>query len=187
LHEQAFRYFSGSTKYVCLDNLKEGVLKPDIYEPELNPVYAAMLAHYSCVADPARVRDPDRKALVENGVKLLMRYQRFRYRRTRLTSLAQVNQALEECVKRINDRRHTRFGVSRRDRFEALERTALKPLPRTPGIYRAVRAVIERLREATRDPLSLWLADELKISRSAHFAYSIHFDALSHCKKTRRL
>jgi transposase len=64
LHEQAFRYFSGSTKYVCLDNLKEGVLKPDIYEPELNPVYAAMLAHYSCFADPARVRDPDRKACV---------------------------------------------------------------------------------------------------------------------------
>ncbi len=52
-----------------------------------------------------------------------MRYQRFRYRRTRLTSLAQVNQALEECVKRINDRRHTRFGVSRRERFEALEKS----------------------------------------------------------------
>jgi transposase len=68
LHEQAFRYFSGSTKYVCLDNLKEGVLKPDIYEPELNPVYAAMLAHYSSFADPARVRDPDRKGRVENAI-----------------------------------------------------------------------------------------------------------------------
>jgi hypothetical protein len=69
------------------------------------------------------------KALVENGVKLLMRYQRFRYRRTRLTSLAQVNQALEECAVRINDRCHTRFGVSRRERFEAMEKAALKPLP----------------------------------------------------------
>jgi transposase len=69
LHEQAFRYFSGSTKYVCLDNLKEGVLKPDIYEPELNPVYAAMLAHYSSFADPARVRDPDRKGRVENAIQ----------------------------------------------------------------------------------------------------------------------
>jgi transposase len=69
LHEQAFRYFSGSTQNVCLDNLKEGVLKPDIYEPELNPVYAAMLAHYSCFADPARVRDPDRKGRVENAIK----------------------------------------------------------------------------------------------------------------------
>ena len=63
LHEQAFRYFGGVVRYVVLDNLKEGVLKPDLYEPELNPVYAALLAHYGCVADPARVRDPNRKAL----------------------------------------------------------------------------------------------------------------------------
>ena len=69
LHEQAFRYFSGSTSYVVLDNLKEGVITPDIYEPELNRVYAAMLAHYSCVADPARVRDPDRKGTVENAIQ----------------------------------------------------------------------------------------------------------------------
>ena len=46
LHEQAWRYFGGSTCYVVLDNLREGVIKPDLYEPELNPVYAAMLAHY---------------------------------------------------------------------------------------------------------------------------------------------
>jgi transposase len=33
LHEQAWRYFAGSCRYVVLDNLKEGVLKPDLYEP----------------------------------------------------------------------------------------------------------------------------------------------------------
>ncbi|MCY1337917.1 Integrase core domain protein [compost metagenome] len=69
LHEQAWRYFGGVTQYVVLDNLKEGVLKPDLYEPELNPVYAAMLAHYGVVADPARVRDPDRKGTVENAIQ----------------------------------------------------------------------------------------------------------------------
>ncbi len=69
LHEQAFRYFGGSTRYCVLDNLKEGVITPDIYEPEINRVYAAMLAHYSCVADPARVRDPDRKGTVENAIQ----------------------------------------------------------------------------------------------------------------------
>lgn len=41
LHEQAWRYFGGVTQYVVLDYLKEGVLKPDLYEPELNPVYAS--------------------------------------------------------------------------------------------------------------------------------------------------
>lgn len=68
LHEQAWRYFGGSCRYVVLDNLKEGVLGPDLYEPELNPVYAATLAHYEVVADPARVRDPNRKGSVENAI-----------------------------------------------------------------------------------------------------------------------
>jgi hypothetical protein len=68
LHEQAWRHFGGNCRYVVLDNLKEGVLKPDLYEPELNPVYAAALAHYGVVADPARVRDPNRKGTVENAI-----------------------------------------------------------------------------------------------------------------------
>ena len=69
LHEEAFRYFGGCPQYVVLDNLKEGVIKPDIYEPELNPLYAAMLCHYGVVADPARVGDPDRKGTVENAIQ----------------------------------------------------------------------------------------------------------------------
>lgn len=68
LHEQAWRHFGGSCHYVVLDNFKEGVLKPDLYEPELNPVYAATLKHYGVVADPARVRDPNRKGSVENAI-----------------------------------------------------------------------------------------------------------------------
>jgi transposase len=69
LHEEAFRYFGGCTQYCVLDNLLEGVITPDIYEPELNRVYAAMLAHYGVVADPARVADPNRKGAVENAIQ----------------------------------------------------------------------------------------------------------------------
>lgn len=69
LHERAFRHFGGCPQYVVLDNLKEGVLKPDLYEPDLNPVYAATLAHYGVVADPARVRDPNRKGTVESAIQ----------------------------------------------------------------------------------------------------------------------
>jgi transposase/5S rRNA maturation endonuclease (ribonuclease M5) len=69
LHEEAFRYFGGCPQYVTLDNLKEGVIKPDIYEPVLNPLYAAILEHHHVVADPARVGDADRKGTVENAVK----------------------------------------------------------------------------------------------------------------------
>ena len=61
LHEQAFRYFGGCVNYCVLDNLKEGVITPDIYEPQLNRVYAAMLAHYGVVADPARVQGSQSK------------------------------------------------------------------------------------------------------------------------------
>jgi transposase len=68
LHEEGFRYFGGVPQYVVLDNLKEGVLKPNIYEPELNPVYVQLLGHYGCVADPARVADPDRKGVVEKAI-----------------------------------------------------------------------------------------------------------------------
>ena len=62
LHEQAFRRLGGATKTVVLDNLGEGVLKPDIYDPALNPLYRDVLAHYGAVALPCRVADPDRKA-----------------------------------------------------------------------------------------------------------------------------
>lgn len=57
LHEQAWRYFGVTCRYVVLDNLKEVVLKPDLYEPALNLVHATTLAHYEVVADPARVRE----------------------------------------------------------------------------------------------------------------------------------
>lgn len=69
LHEEAFMTFGGAVAYVVLDNLKQGVLRPDLYTPELNPVYAAVLAHYGVVADPARVGDPDRKGTVESAIK----------------------------------------------------------------------------------------------------------------------
>ena len=43
--------------------------QPDLHEPGLNPVYAAMLAHYGVVADPCRVRDPKRKGAVESAIQ----------------------------------------------------------------------------------------------------------------------
>jgi transposase len=68
LHEQAFRRLGGATRTIVLDNLGEGVLKPDIYDPALNPLYRDMLSHYGAVALPCRVADPDRKGKVERSV-----------------------------------------------------------------------------------------------------------------------
>jgi len=68
LHEQAFRRLGGAVKTVVLDNLKEGVLTPDVYDPMLNPLYRDVLAHYGVVALPCRVRHPDRKGKAEASV-----------------------------------------------------------------------------------------------------------------------
>lgn len=128
-HRRMFTYYGGVTHVTVPDCLKQGVLKCHLYDPDLNPGYAELARQYATSVVPARPEHPKDKAIVEGLVRILMRYVRFRYRRTRFTSLAHVNQAIAECVKRINARRHTRFGVSRRERFEALERAALKGLP----------------------------------------------------------
>jgi transposase len=68
LHEEAFRRLGGTPRVIVLDNLREGVLTPDVYDAQLNPLYRDVLAHYGVVALPCRVRDPDRKGKVESGV-----------------------------------------------------------------------------------------------------------------------
>jgi hypothetical protein len=68
LHEKAFRRLGSCPRVVVLDNLKEGVLVPDIYEPTVNPLFRDVLAHYGVVALPCRIKDPDRKGKVESGI-----------------------------------------------------------------------------------------------------------------------
>ena len=126
LHEQAWRYFGGTASYVVLDNLKEGVIKPDLYEPALNPVYAAVLDHYGVVADPARVRDPNRKGSVENAIQ---HTQSTALKGRRFETIEAQNAFLEHWeTKWAAQRIH---GSARRQ-VEAMfqeERAALKPLP----------------------------------------------------------
>src|SRR6266487_30894 len=68
LHEKAFRRLGGCPRLVVLDNLREGVIVADIYDPTLNPLFRDVLAHYGVVAMPCRIKDPDRKGKVEAGV-----------------------------------------------------------------------------------------------------------------------
>jgi hypothetical protein len=128
-HRRMFSYYGGVAHVTVPDCLKQGVLKCHLYDPDLNPGYAELAARFATSVVPARAKKPRDKAVVEGLVKILMRYVRFRYRRHRFTSLYEINRALAECIERINDRRHTRFGVSRRERFETVEKAALKPLP----------------------------------------------------------
>jgi len=114
--------------YVVLDNLKRGVFKPDLYEPELNPVYAALLAHYGSVADPARVRDANGKGSVENAIQ---HTQDMALKGRRFDSLQAQSELVEtwEC-KWAAKRTHGRAKCQVQVTYEE-ERASLLPLPIT--------------------------------------------------------
>jgi len=78
------------------------------------------------------VKRPKDKALVENAVGLVMRLFKWMYRNHRFHSLNEVISALAEVSERINSKTHSRFKISRRERFEALERPHLRTLPEHP-------------------------------------------------------
>ena len=126
LHEEAWRYFGGACQYVVLDNLKEGVTKPDLYEPQLNAVYAATLAHYGVVADPARVRDPNRKGTVESAIG---HTQATALKGRRFESIAEQNDFLEHWETKWAA---SRIHGSERRQVQAMfleEKPHLRPLP----------------------------------------------------------
>lgn len=128
-HRRMFAAFGGVPHTTVPDCLKTGVLKCHIYDPDLNPSYSELAAHYGTAIVPARPGHPKDKALVEGAVKLVMRLCRWRHRRHTFTSLAEINRALEKCVEEINNKPHTRFKISRSERYEKLEKAALKALP----------------------------------------------------------
>jgi len=68
-HETAFNVFGGVPNIIKIDNLKSGVLKAHLYEPELNPNYQSFSEHYGFVILPCRVRTPEHKGKVESGIK----------------------------------------------------------------------------------------------------------------------
>lgn len=130
-HEKFFRFLGGTPAVTVSDNLKTGVKTPDRYDADLNPVYQDFASHYNTAVVPARVYKPKDKSLAEGGVKIVLRYFRWTNRNKRFTSLSQINEALRAVCTKINERKHTRFRVSRMSRYLELEKSVLRPLPET--------------------------------------------------------
>jgi transposase len=132
LHEQAFRRLGGVTRIVVLDNLREGVLTPDVYDPTLNPLYRDMLTHYGAVALPCRVRDPDRKGKVESGVG---HTKKTPLKGLRFESLEEAQAYLDHWEERWADKRI--HGTTKRQvsAMFADEKPMLLPLPLEPFRY----------------------------------------------------
>lgn len=131
-HNEMFKYFGGVPKTTVPDCLKTGVIKCNLYDPDLNPSYEDMSKHFGTAIIPARPRRPKDKAIVEGAVKLVMRYFRWRFRKITFTSLQEINEALLETVNIINNKVHSRFKISRTQMWEDLEKSALLPLPEVP-------------------------------------------------------
>src|ERR1700759_3496757 len=132
LHEKAFRRLGGTTRIVVLDNLREGVLAPDIYDPAVNPLYRDVLAHYGVTALPCRVRDPDRKGKVESSVA---HAQKTPLKGKKFESLEEAQAYLDHWEERWADTRI--HGTTKRQvaAMFAEEKPALLPLPVEPFRY----------------------------------------------------
>jgi transposase len=131
LHERAFRRLGGAPVVIVLDNLKEGVLTPDLYDPALNPLYRDVLAHYGVIALPCRVGDPDRKGKVESGIGHTQR----RLQGLRFETIDAAQAYLDRWDERWADTRI--HGTTKRQVavMFAEEAPMLRPLPLEPFRY----------------------------------------------------
>ena len=132
LHQEGFRRLGGSVRVVVLDNLREGVLKPDIYDPTLNPLYRDLLKHYGVTALPCRIGDPDRKGKVESGVG---HAKRTPLKGMRFETIEEAQRYLDHWEERWADTRI--HGTTKRQvaAMFAEERPLLQPLPLEPFRY----------------------------------------------------
>jgi transposase len=129
-HVAAFAFFGGTPAILVIDNLKPGVLRPDLYDPQINRGYAELAAHYGVLIDPCRAHHPKDKPRVER----LMPYIRDSFFAGRtFTSLEEMNQAGEKwCLSVAGERLHGSTHQRPLDLFQRLESSALRPLPAQP-------------------------------------------------------
>lgn len=129
-HVQALEFFGGSPALLVPDNAKVAIIKACHFDPQVNRTYCAMAAHYRSAVLPTRPRRPRDKAKVEAAVRIVERWLLGRLRHRVFYSLAEVNAAIMELLRDLNDIRVLRrVNCTRRQLFEELDRPALRPLP----------------------------------------------------------
>lgn len=121
-HVRALEYFGGVSAALVSDQLKSGVVRSCRYEPEGQRTYEDLATHYGTTLLPARPRSPRDKALVEVGVQVVQRWILARIRNEVFHSLAELNTRIRELLVDLNNRVMKRYGKSRRELFEAVEK-----------------------------------------------------------------
>ena len=130
-HVAAFGFFSGCTTRIVTDNLRAGVVKPDIYDPKINRSYSELANYYRVLVDPARVAHPKDKPRIES-VQAYIRKSFFTAR-----DFASVSQMVEEAKRwctEVAGRRTPRAleGRTPSEVFRTEEQGVLTPLPSVP-------------------------------------------------------
>jgi hypothetical protein len=129
-HILAFQFFSGVPLRIIPDNLKTGILKADLYDPQFNPGYAELAHHYGTIIDPARSAKPKDKPRVERMIP----YIRDSFWSGRqFNSQEEINrQAIQWCQRIAGIREHGTTYTQPITLFHLTEEKALKPLPPSP-------------------------------------------------------
>jgi len=124
--ENAFRYFGGVPETVVIDNLKAGVIKPCVYDPELNPKLREFAVHYGTCIMPTKVATPRHKGKVESAVKYA---QDNALKGRKFSTLQEQNEYLLRWEKQVADTRiHGTVKRQVKQMFEE-ERPFLRKLP----------------------------------------------------------
>jgi transposase len=127
LHRNAFAFFGGVVRKVVLDNLKAGIVRASVTDPEVQRAYRECAEHYGFVISPCVARTPEHKGKVERGVQYVKRS--FLAGRN-FESLAQANEAALAWVLEIaGPRTHGTTREVPLTVFGERERPALLPLP----------------------------------------------------------
>lgn len=124
-------HLGGVPPIITLDNLKAAVISNDRHEPKINKALEDMGNHYHFVVLPCDPHKPTQKALVEDKVRVTYNRVYAKLRNRTFLSLIELNRAVEELVGQHNKTRMQKRPYSREERFHAMEKDLLKPLPDT--------------------------------------------------------
>ena len=132
-HVKMFQFFGGVARTIIIDNLKAGVIKPDLYDPSLNRAYREMAEYYGCFIDPARVSKPKDKPIVERDVQTV----RAQFRKMIVTrpslNLTEANMNIRTWfTDNYGRRKHGTTNVEPMKLFQDIEQSRLMPLPDEP-------------------------------------------------------
>lgn len=128
-HRRAFEFFGAVPEIVVLDNLKSGVIKPDIYDPTINRAYAECAEHYGFLVDPAKARMARHKGKVERQV-IVVRQQVLAGHNFR--DIHEANQrVLVWCREEVGMTIHGTTQQRPYEVFRNVELAAMKALPET--------------------------------------------------------